>query len=88
VNSRATPQRTTADLRYLRESLETLERVDCQFWACKGPTLHPIPMTTCQVCSLIARLRRRLGLPIRQGIEGSYPISQDSYRRYIRECTR
>lgn len=80
-------QRHAADVTYLRESLEVLERAGCQFWACMGPTLHPIPMTTCCVCSLIARLRRRLDQPIRQGIEGSYPVSREDERRYMIRCT-
>lgn len=39
------------------EMIETLERIGCQFFACEGPTLNPIDMVTCHVCSLLARLR-------------------------------
>jgi hypothetical protein len=37
-------------------AVDALERVDCQFWACEGPTLEPIPMVTCFRCSTLARL--------------------------------
>lgn len=85
--TRPTRQRVTADESLLRESLTALEMAGCQFWACKGPTLRPIPMTTCVVCQSIARLRRRLGQPIREGIEGCFPVSQANEREDLRRAT-
>ena len=57
------------DRDYLIEAEEALAFSGCDFWACKGPTLFPIPMVTCYRCRTLARLRRRLGLPIR-GADG------------------
>jgi len=48
------------DIKLLKESLEVLESADCQFWACKGPTLKPIPMATCGVCHMIAQIQDHL----------------------------
>jgi hypothetical protein len=48
----------------LRESMEALERLECQFWACAGPTLTPEAMRTCFRCSLLARLREHFGLTV------------------------
>jgi len=50
------------DKELLEESLEVLERVGCQFWACGGPTLRPGYATTCFRCSTVARLAKRLGV--------------------------
>lgn len=49
-----------SDDELLADSLDELESVGCQFWACKGPTLNPIDMVTCNLCRLIAVLRNRL----------------------------
>jgi len=49
------------DKELLEESLGTLERMPCQFWACEGPTLRPKHMITCCRCSLLAKLAKRLG---------------------------
>jgi hypothetical protein len=43
------------------ESIETLERLGCQFEFCNGPTLEPEPMVTCFSCALLARLRVAVG---------------------------
>lgn len=40
-----------------KESLEVLERIDCQFWACKGPDVPREHMVTCIVCQQIQNLR-------------------------------
>lgn len=45
----------------IAESVVALERVGCQFWACKGPTHEPVDMETCFVDELIPRLRAALG---------------------------
>ena len=50
-----------SDLALLRESLQTLERTPCQFWACQGPTLQPIDMVTCYRCATLAKLQQRFG---------------------------
>lgn len=63
--AKASPQRLAADERLMRCTLESLERVGCQFFACDGPTLRPKAMKTCHVCVEIAQLRKRLGLPIK-----------------------
>ena len=47
----------------LTDSLESLERIGCQFWACEGPTLASEDMVTCHVCALIARLHAALPDP-------------------------
>lgn len=60
------PQRLAADEQLLADTLAVLERAGCQFWACDGPTLTPKPMITCAACVQVAKLRRRLSLPIRQ----------------------
>jgi hypothetical protein len=39
------------------DAIDSLERCDCQFWACEGETLTPIDMVTCHRCSTLARLR-------------------------------
>lgn len=80
------PQRLAADEKLISDALDALERAGCQFWACNGPTLRPEPMVTCSACLQVARLRKRLGLPVRQGIEGSSPVSQRNYREYMRSC--
>lgn len=41
----------------LADTIDVLERVGCQFWACEGETLEPIAMVTCYRCSTLARLR-------------------------------
>jgi hypothetical protein len=49
------------DIELLEESLDALARMECQFFACDGPTLRPIHMVTCFRCELVARLAARLG---------------------------
>jgi len=49
--------RYLVDATLLHGAIEALERVGCQFFACDGPTLDPIPMATCYVCAEIAQLR-------------------------------
>lgn len=51
------------------EAIEALERIGCQFFACDGPTLEPVNMSTCFVCDLLARLRVEAGLPPRRDDE-------------------
>jgi hypothetical protein len=53
---------TATDL--LRESMETLERTGCEFFACPGPTIDPEPMLSCFRCLTLGRLRAFLGLPV------------------------
>jgi len=45
----------------LADAIDSLERVGCQFWACEGPTLTPVPMKTCHRCDVLARLRAAAG---------------------------
>jgi hypothetical protein len=52
------------DEKLIKESLEVLERISCQFWACEGPTLKPKHMITCMRCALVAKLQKRLGVYI------------------------
>lgn len=49
-----------SDEELLREALETLERVGCQFWACEGPDAPEVHMKTCFCCSMIKKLRKHL----------------------------
>lgn len=42
---------------YVSEIIDTLERVGCQFWACKGPDVEPEEMITCIVCRLERELK-------------------------------
>ena len=44
-------------LRQLMESTETLERADCQFWACPGPDEPFQDMATCFVCEQVQKNR-------------------------------
>lgn len=55
----------TISLALLAETIETLERVGCQFWACDGPTLEPVDMKTCYACETLAKLRVAAGRPAR-----------------------
>jgi hypothetical protein len=75
------------DHELLAEALDALEMAGCAFWACDGPTLRPKDMRTCIVCSTIARLRRRLGIPVKQGTEGQSPIADERYRRDMARAT-
>ena len=45
------------DVELLREVIDTLERVGCQFDHCDGPTLEPVDMITCHACATLARVR-------------------------------
>lgn len=49
--------------------IDTLEQVGCQFWACDGPTLEPVPMVTCHVCGELALVRVAAGRPPRRADE-------------------
>lgn len=49
------------DRNLFEDVLDVLQRIDCLFWACEGPTLRPIPMVTCCRCNLLAKLSKRLG---------------------------
>lgn len=49
----------------LTEMIDTLERVDCQFDFCDGPTLEPVDMVTCFRCATLAKARAAAGLPPR-----------------------
>lgn len=55
---------TRHDRKLLEDSLESLERSGCQFWAREGPTLRPKSMITCHACHMIAKLRKRLANPL------------------------
>ncbi|WP_157528749.1 hypothetical protein [Nocardia sp. NRRL S-836] len=48
------------DAELLREVIDTLERVGCQFDFCRGPTLEPVPMITCCACATLACVRARV----------------------------
>ena len=50
-----------SDKELLEESLEVLQRIPCQGWACEGPTLRPKHMITCFRCAHVATLAKRLG---------------------------
>jgi len=74
------------DHELLTAVLDVLEHAGCQFWACEGPTLEPIDMVTCNACATVARLRQRLGKPIRQGVEGSFPLGEMTRDEYLRQA--
>lgn len=57
--------RRRTDRELLRESLDALERLDCEFAMCDGPFRPQIYMRVCHRCSTIYALRRRLGLSVR-----------------------
>jgi hypothetical protein len=77
------------DEQLLTESVEILEHVGCQFWACEGPTLEPIEMTTCGRCLTLARLRQRLGLPVVHEEETRPYQDAIELRRYVvQDCHR
>jgi hypothetical protein len=80
-------RRVAEDTKLLADALDVLERAGCQFWACDGPTLRPVHMITCAACSTVARLRYRLDLPIKQGIEGQTPLAEERYRRDMARAT-
>lgn len=44
----------------LADALNTLERIDCQFWACEGPDVPPEDMITCIRCQSITTTRAAL----------------------------
>lgn len=44
----------------IRDDIEVLERVPCQFWACNGPDQEPEDCVTCFVCWRIWDLRALL----------------------------
>lgn len=46
--------------------LDTLERTECVFWACDGPTLEPVDMVTCYRCATLAQVRHAFGLVPRE----------------------
>jgi hypothetical protein len=41
----------------LKDTLETLQRIDCQFWACPGPDKPFVDMQTCIRCSVIQEIK-------------------------------
>ena len=43
------------------ESIEVLEHVGCQYFACRGPHKRPRDMETCVVCRLLRKLYRQRG---------------------------
>lgn len=55
-------ERVTGDEELLRDTLDALYIIGCQFPECVGPRARPVPMATCVACGQIAKLRRRLGL--------------------------
>lgn len=63
----------------LNECWALLERTECMFFACKGPTIYPIDCITCIRCELLAKLRQYFGEPTEEGFEEltSMEISQD-----------
>jgi len=79
-------RREAEDLRLLAEALESLERAGCVFQFCRGPG-RVTACVTCHVCAAITHLRRRLGLPLRQGVEGAVPIQEARYAAYLRQAT-
>ncbi len=40
----------------IEDAIAALVSAGCQFWACKGPTLNPIPMITCNACAAVGVL--------------------------------
>lgn len=56
IANKVTPTVKFADL---KEVVETLERVGCQFWACDGPYKRPVHMKTCYVCETLHDLYKR-----------------------------
>jgi hypothetical protein len=53
----------------LLDAVDALDRLDCQFFACNGPTLEPEDMVTCFRCSTLAQLRAAAGQPPRRSDE-------------------
>lgn len=47
----------SALLEACKESEEALDRADCQFFACPGPSEPDKPMATCYVCSTLRNIR-------------------------------
>jgi hypothetical protein len=75
----------TAEL--LQESIDTLERVGCQWRFCDGPTLAPVPMVTCFACETLAKLRVAAGRKPRHDDELTCTERlQDERERYMQRC--
>lgn len=53
-------QRPTPLLRLLKQTLDTLARTPCTFWACEGPE-NPVHMITCSNCWLEYDIRKEIG---------------------------
>ena len=53
----------------LNECWIVLERIDCMFPHCEGPTIHPIDCVTCIRCELLARLRQYFRKPTEERFE-------------------
>lgn len=80
-------RRAAEDRRLLEDALDALETAGCVFQSCEGPTPRPAPMVTCTVCRTIGQLRRRLGLPVRRGVEGAVPIKAERRDADLRRAT-
>lgn len=63
----------------LNECWDVLERTECMFSMCEGPTIHPIDCVTCIRCKLVAKLRQYFGEPTEERFEEltSMELSQD-----------
>jgi len=77
------------DQALLDEVIDTLERVDCQYKFCDGPTLTPVDMITCYRCETLAKVRHAAGRPSRLESE----LTADEARAirdaaYMRSCVR
>lgn len=68
-----TTERETGPIQLLRNALETLERVPCQFWACDGPDEPFVSMKTCYVCAQIQDLRKGLAA---HGVALAEPLNE------------
>ncbi len=60
---------TDVPAKLMIQVLDTLERVECQYWACDGPTLEPVAMVTCHRCATLALVRVTFGEPPRRADE-------------------
>lgn len=67
----------------LSEILLCLESVPCQFWACDGPTLEPVPMATCLRCEVLAKVRVASGLPARSSDDMTFEEHDEHRRKYL-----
>ena len=52
------------DLQLLKDSMDVLERLDCQFLPCDGPRPRIISYVTCIRCATLGKLYKRFGITV------------------------